>query len=136
METALRILALRDHAERELRDKLIRKGYQKEEVEETIEKLRELRLLDDKEFALKYALERRRKLFGDLKIEFELRNKGVKEEVIAEALKRAEEFLNEKVAAELLLQKRSNYSREKNIRFLSSRGYRWDTIKELVENES
>lgn len=136
METALRILSLRDHAERELRNKLFKKGYKRDEVEEVIEKLRSLGILDDRNFALKYALERRRKLFGDLKIEHELRTKGIKEEVIAEALKKAAEFMSEKTAAEILLRKRRGYPIEKNMRFLFSRGYKWDTIKELVKNES
>ncbi len=131
----MRILALRDHSERELREKLLRKGYSREEVEETVEKLRNMGYLNDRDFALKFAVEKRKKLFGRIKIEYELRRKGIEQAMVEEALKAAEQALSEEEAAKKLLSRRRGYPPEKNARYLLSRGFTWDTIKELVKDE-
>ncbi len=51
LESALRLLAYRPRSERELHDRLIRKGYESAVIEETLGRLRELGYLDDEAFA-------------------------------------------------------------------------------------
>lgn len=68
LETAVRLLAPRDHTEMELRLKLQRKKYETQEVDETIEKLREKGYLNDERITRriieKMVAERRHGLMG------------------------------------------------------------------------
>jgi regulatory protein len=55
MSGALRLLAYRPRSEREVRDALAKRGASERVVDETVMRLRELRLLDDAEFAHTYV---------------------------------------------------------------------------------
>ncbi len=79
---AVRILTLRAHSEKELRDKLLRK-YPPESCDFAIEKCRELGFIDDADFAERYALELyEKKRYGADRIKKELLIKGVDRDVI------------------------------------------------------
>lgn len=72
-DKAVQLLARRSHFRRELELKLSRRGYEPEEVEETLGRLEELRLLDDRETAREMVETRlargplgRRRLAADL----------------------------------------------------------------------
>jgi len=55
MASALRLLAYRQRSEKEVRDSLRRRRVSAEVIDETVARLRELRLLDDAEFARSYV---------------------------------------------------------------------------------
>ena len=70
---ALRLISMRDHSGRQLREKLSERGYSPEEIEEALVFLREKRFLDDLRFGrnlIRYMAERR--YFGAYKIRMEL----------------------------------------------------------------
>ncbi len=80
------LLAIRDHSEKELLQKLRQKGYA-EGAEEALAKLKDYGYLDDARFAARYAAELQRvKHYGKRRIEQELYRKGVSRDVIAETL--------------------------------------------------
>lgn len=85
MARAGKTLARRAHSEVELRAKL--EDLDEGTLDDVIRRLRELKLLDDRDFARTWVEERRRKK-GRLALAAELRAKGVPDEIIDEALER------------------------------------------------
>lgn len=76
-DSAMRMLSLRAHSEYELRQKLMVK-YPEAAVSSAIERLKELKLIDDENFALLYAQELyNRKGFAPKRILLELKNRGI-----------------------------------------------------------
>ena len=75
--SALNSLDYRDHSEKEIRAKLLRK-HDADYVDEAVEKLIELDLVNDERYAENYARELfERKKFGKMRIKSELRAKGI-----------------------------------------------------------
>lgn len=83
---ALDLLARREHSRLELRQKLIQRGYPSERVEPVLEQLAEERLLDENRYAELYACARADKGYGPLRIDRELRERGVPDDAVAAAL--------------------------------------------------
>ncbi len=79
--SALNSLDYRDHSEKEIRAKLLRK-HDADYVEEAIEKLIELDLINDERYAENYARELfEHKRFGRMRIISELRAKGISSDI-------------------------------------------------------
>ena len=79
--SALNSLDYRDHSEKEIRAKLLRK-HDADYVDEAVEKLIELDLVNDERYAENYARELfERKKFGKLRIKSELRAKGISADI-------------------------------------------------------
>ncbi len=88
MGFALKLLGLRSHSRKELEQKLLKKGYSSESIEQAVEKLSSQGVLDDRMFGIELIKSRsRRKPSGKLKIRMELRKKGVPESIIGDLLK-------------------------------------------------
>ncbi len=122
-ESSLRFLSRRQHSEKELKQKLRKKGYSMESIDKEIEELRRLGLLNDREFALQWAASRRRSLYGNVRIRWELRLKGIDEETLEEALKQADAIMGEEEAARQLIEKRKFRDPSRAYRFLIQRGF-------------
>lgn len=79
--SALNSLDYRDHSEKEIRAKLLRK-HDANYVDEAVEKLIELDLVNDERYAENYARELfERKKFGKMRIKSELRAKGISADI-------------------------------------------------------
>ena len=79
--SALNSLDYRDHSEKEIRAKLLRK-HDADYVDEAVEKLIELDLVNDERYAENYARELfERKKFGKMRIKSELRAKGLSPDI-------------------------------------------------------
>ena len=143
-EQALRWLAQRPYAERELARRLSRKGASEEHIEHTLSRCHEWGYLDDAAFA--DALIRSRmvnKGFGPLRVRAELRDRGVAEHLIADALARTKEAGTDPVrVAQRALDKRYGLQdrpldlKEKKRRFdfLARRGFDRETIWRALES--
>ena len=84
--SALNSLDYRDHSEKEIRAKLIRK-HGAEYVDEAVEKLIELDLINDRRYAENYARELfEHKKFGKIRIKSELIAKGIASDIASEAV--------------------------------------------------
>lgn len=84
--SALNSLDYRDHSEREIRTKLLRK-YDADCVEEAVRKLVELDIVNDERYAENYARELyEHKKFGKMRIKSELRAKGIAADIANEAV--------------------------------------------------
>ena len=91
---AAKLLGFCDRSEKEIREKILRKGYSEQECEEAIAFCREYGYINDSRFANHFVHDSVEiKKFGKRRIKQEMRMKGVDEEVIEEAL---ENITNEK----------------------------------------
>lgn len=92
LAAALRLLAYRPRSEKEMRDNLRRRNTPPEVVDETLARLRELRLLDDAEFAKSYVdLRDRSSPRGRRLLAAELKAKGVDRQAIGGPLAEVDE---------------------------------------------
>jgi len=136
-DAALRLLARREHSRRELQAKLQSRAYEPQHIEQALDRLCELDYLSDRRFAAAYVDERVAKGFGALRIEAELRERGIDGAVIAAVLMPYADRWDALLAG-LLQRKFGNAPpvdrREwlKRARFLQSRGFRADSIKRLL----
>jgi len=81
------ILARRDHSEYEVRQKLSRRGFPPEQVDEAVAKLKEYRMLSDENFAAAFvASQLAQRPVGPFFLIHQLRKKGVAAEVIEPAV--------------------------------------------------
>ncbi|PKZ67306.1 RecX family transcriptional regulator [Gordonia terrae] len=86
-DSALRLLGVRARSRQEMRDRLTRKGFEPEVVDEVMARLEQHKLLDDEEFASEWVRSRHLNSGkGRVALRHELRTKGVDESVISEAL--------------------------------------------------
>lgn len=86
-KTAMNMLAMRDHASIELRDKLLKRDFLPEAVDELIAKLQKSSLLDDEEFAHRYVrAHRERRKLSRSALKRELSKKGISPELISGAV--------------------------------------------------
>jgi regulatory protein len=87
VDSASRFLAVRPRSIQEVRDNLIRKRFEDAVIAQAIDKLQALGYLDDQAFAAFWVRERRTfKPLGARALRYELRQKGISESMIREAL--------------------------------------------------
>jgi SOS response regulatory protein OraA/RecX len=128
-KTALNMLAMRDHASDELRKKLLKRDLMPEAVDVLIEKLQNSRLLNDEEFAHRFARAQRenRKLSRSV-LKRELSKKGISPELASDAvadIDGEEELAREVAAKKAASTRRLDYAvRERRILgMLARRGF-------------
>ncbi len=149
LDRALRILAMRDHGEAELRRKLTapvmsKNGLEKvevsqEDLDNVIEWCSENRYLDDERFARQFIASRSRKGYGPARIRQELGQKGLSREICESAMRdcdidwseRAREQAQRKFGEPLPTQ---FAEKVKVQRFLLYRGYLLEDIQEIWRN--
>ena len=138
---ALKFLGYRARSEAEVRTKLIQAGFSPKIIEPTLEKLRSLKLLDDEAFARSFAQARiEDRGYGPLRLERELRRKGVAKALVGRILDETFGKQEGKARAQALLEKRfrgKDLNDAKNLRravgFLQRRGYRDGVIAEVLK---
>ncbi|HUN53763.1 MAG TPA: regulatory protein RecX [Smithella sp.] len=107
-QKAFRLLSMRPHSEKELEKKLREKGFPAVVIKETLEKLYDLKYLNDASFAGQWARNLVvNKLWGNRKIITNLREKGIAAELIDQAILQAREELPEEEAIEFLVKKKA-----------------------------
>jgi len=140
-EKAFRYLAARAHTEKELQAKLRQKGYAEELITTVISELKEAKFLDDVKFASSFARNRIvKKPMGARLLRQELRQKGLKPEIIDKALTEAySSKRQEEIARELVERRKDQYKdldenkQKKRLNdFLLRRGFDWEIVKEVI----
>jgi len=107
-QKAYRLLSLRPHSEKELEKKLREKGFPAVVIKETLEKLHDLKYLNDASFANQWARNLVvNKLWGNKKIVLSLREKGLATELINLSIENAREELPEEDAVKILIKKKA-----------------------------
>ncbi len=107
-QKAYRLLSLRPHSEKELEKKLREKGFPAVVIKEALEKLHDLKYLNDASFAVQWARNLAvNKLWGNRKIIASLREKGVAAELIDAAMEKARQEISEEEAIAFLIKKKA-----------------------------
>ena len=84
---AYRAIGLRSHSVEEMRRKLAQRAAETEFVEQVLQKLIDSRLLDDRQFAVEFARFRaKHRRYGRIRISRDLRQRGVADDLITDAL--------------------------------------------------
>lgn len=135
-------LSRRDHSEYELKKKLRRKFSEasSDEINTVMEKLKELKFQSDERFTESFVRTKFLSKNGPVKIAYELKKKGIKKKAYMEELdfdSSALSFAKSRYASQL--EKWEQYSREEQLKLkekiyrgLAGRGFKYDTIKNTV----
>lgn len=141
---ALNYLSRRPRSEKEVKDNLKKKKASDSQIEQILSTLRQQKFVNDYEFALWWIQQRRQfRPKGQRALEFELRQKGISEEVIKQ-LKHEdtnETSETENALVRLLIQKRigkyegmtKNETFQRLGGFLARRGFDLDIIKACID---
>jgi regulatory protein len=140
LDAALRFLSHRQRSEREVRRRLVEKGHDSDRIDRVVQRLKELDLVDDREFADYWLTERQlHKPRGERALRAELFQKGVPREVVDEALAAGERNelddayrAAEKRAAQLSALDEAGF-RQRLGQFLLRRGFDWETVTPVVD---
>jgi len=142
---ALKFLSYRPRSEKEIRDKLKRKKVSEEIINKIISRLKENNFINDEEF-VKWWIEQRTtfKPRSVRLIKIELKQKGIGQELIEETIGHLPSTIDDLESAKKLIEKRlpryKNLSRDEKFqkiaRFLSSKGFSYDIIKEIFKEIS
>lgn len=150
MERLYGLLGRRQRSEKEIRDDLKQLSFKRkikgdQEISEMVvdklmEKLRRKGLVNDLEFARAWV-ESRSKKKGTVALKSELFQKGIAREVVEEVLSEAQPSSETETAKKLLEKRIGRWKslpeievKQKSLRFLMSRGFDYETSKEVLEN--
>ena len=141
---ALKLLSRRDRSEAELREKLVRFGFSASDIDQTIIRCREYRYLDDRRYALERARSMMRSGHGvGQKILFDLRRRGIAEEIAEQALAAAGGELDTDQLLRDLLERRfpgfifrqaDERERRRVVGFFQRRGFTLDQVFRLMKD--
>ncbi len=138
----LKLLGYRARSEAEIKDKMIKKGYGVNSIEAAVKYLKELKYIDDEEYARQYIKNRvNTKKLGYNRIKSELHQKHVDSEIIEDTIKdifSCEDEYNR--ALELAERKMSTSYKNDDTQaayrklggFLQRKGYSMDTIIKVL----
>ena len=141
VRAALNLISYRPRSVAELRERLLKKGFEGAEVEKTVRELTDAGYLDDEKYAALLAGSRaRNKLWGPAKIAFELKRRGVSPEVVRKTVPRDPETEEATAAGALVKWLKKSGSptsldtpgSARAYRFLKGRGFSQDTIFKAI----
>lgn len=133
-ETALRLLARRDHAFNELRTKLAQRGYPSAEIQTILKQLQQENLLNESRYIVNFIRSRLYKGFGPLKICAELGRHGIDQHRVSQH----EEWQSIDWYENALLVRKKRFGsalpttikeRLRQIRFLLQRGFTQEQVR-------
>jgi len=139
---AFQFLKIRNRSEKEIRTQLLKKKISSEIIDQTIPYLKNSELINDRQFARDWIAMRLQKPMGRRRIFFELKQKGISEEILEEETKVVPREEGEERIVETLARKRleryKNLDETKQKRrvfeYLARRGFEVDTVKKVVEH--
>ena len=136
---ALKFLGYRQRSEKEIIDKIKKKGFEDEFIENTLVYLKSHDLIDDMEFAQSFMKDKiNLNKYGPQKIKYELYRKGISQEIIEKVLDKDEDEYNR--ALELAKKKLPSYKNDdrnavyrKLGGFLQRRGYSYGCVSKILK---
>jgi regulatory protein len=139
-DTAMRLLAMREHSQVELQRKLVQKGFNDLAVAQTLHALIAQNLLSDARFTEAFVLSRRGRGSGPVKIQVELQQRGIDNGLISRYLDFQDPDWLE--LAEQVRQKKYGVARPdeytqkmQQARFLANRGFSHEQIRQVLDAE-
>jgi len=136
---AVRLLSRREHSALEIRDKLLKRDFDSEEIDRVIIELQQGGWLSDERFAEAYIRMRQLKGFGPVRIAMELNERGVKEHIVDDYLHANDDSWRQTLEQQYRKKYKDkpieDYSdKAKRIRFLQYRGFALDVIYQVVKD--
>ncbi|HET6655399.1 MAG TPA: regulatory protein RecX [Gammaproteobacteria bacterium] len=136
-DIAVRLLVRREHSRAELQRKLAQRGCDAAEVDDALGTLERERLLSDDRFAEQFVRSRVERGAGPAKIRADLRQRGVADSIVADALEeyaadwrqRAQEVRRKRFGDALPDEYRE---RARQARFLQARGFTAEQIRQCL----
>ncbi|WP_139904316.1 recombination regulator RecX [Clostridium thermarum] len=138
---ALKYLERSYKTEKELRDKLYKKGYDETTVQGTVAFLKEYNFLNDEKYAEMYIKDKQKRS-GKNKLKYDLIKKGIDEEIIQEFTSKMDAGVEDDTAESLAAKKYQTIIKretdkkkiyEKLLRFLVNKGFSWEIAKKAIE---
>jgi regulatory protein len=139
-DSALRMLAAREHSVQELQRKLIAKRHADGLVSRLLAELQAQDLLSDARFAESYVRSRTGKGFGPMRIRQGLFERGIGDELVEQHLTHCAEHWLELASQALLKRFKAEQVHDRNewnrrARFLAGRGYPADIIYQVLGHD-
>ncbi len=142
-ETALRLLARRDHSREEMRRKLTARGFPPAEVEDILRKLEARKILDDFRYARHLAIAlAQEKILGPERLRQKFFQKGIPAELAQDALAIAEETFPAKERLGLIMERKLKGRRLEELPLtekkklagaLRRKGFPWEDIQATMD---
>lgn len=139
-QKATRLLDYRPRTEKEIRQRLSQKGFSSEEIDLVVERLQKANLVQDQDYA-KMWIENRNEFHprSQRMMRYELRNKGISEQMIDNALAESKEDgelatrAAQRYARKLDPSNRMEF-RKRLSAYLGRRGFSYGTIAPVIQN--
>lgn len=139
---AIYLLSFRDYTEREICEKLIRKGYDESTVNQVVKDLIQKGYIDDDRYAEQWIKNKAKsKGIGTAKIKYELSKKGISYDLIKEKLEDNKDFDELEIAMGVAYKKIKSYKnmgkeriKTKLGRFLERKGFSYYIINKVIDN--
>ena len=141
-QAAFNLLSYRQRSKQELKERLLRKDYSLEVINQVIKVLERLDYLDDYQFAISWIKDRITKGFGPYRIKNQLKEKGISNDIIEKCLK--EEYNSEleyDLAFKLAAKKKKHYldvdeyeRRYKLSQVLKRKGFSFEIINIVLDD--
>ncbi len=136
-----RYCAYQERCTREVEQKLTDWKVPREKIGQVMKKLKEERFIDDERFARLFVRGKFRiNKWGRLRLQYELKGRGLSEKLIREALLEISETDYHKTIRELILKKKSEINpgkslniREKIITFVTGKGFEFDLTLNIIK---
>ena len=129
----------REHSKREIKDKLLKRFDENDQINQVIEKLVSNNLVNNLRFAELYVISRKRKGFGPKKIAYELFTKGISESISQEIIKNEGKWAD---SAKKVFMKKFKNGPSDNLKesikqkiFLQNRGFSFKEIESVFLND-
>ena len=136
---ALDLLSRREHSQKEIKDKLLKRFDESDQINKAIEKLVSSDLVNNYRFAELYVISRKRKGFGPKKIAYELLTKGISESISQEIIDNEGKWADS--AKKVFMKKFKNGPSDdlkesiKQKSFLQNRGFSFKEIESVFLND-
>lgn len=127
LKRALFFLKFRPRSEAEVRAYLAKKGGQVQGINETVDKLKRMKFIDDEEFIRFWLRRRQARPRASWVIRLELKKLGVDRELTDKVL--GDQQQADRQRAQTMADKMRGRDQEKIWAALARRGFDWDTIK-------
>lgn len=139
-----RYLSGRDHASFELKQKVMKKGFDASLIDSVLDEFDQKGLLNDEVFAKKFAADKSEfKRWGPVKIKQALYKKGISKPIAEKVIQNLSKNLaQDQICVDLLRKRKTHFSREedplkrkqKMYRYLGGKGYHGKAISKAIDS--
>ncbi len=134
--TAMDLLSRREHSRSELAQKLRQRDFDNDEIEQALQQLQLENLQSDERYAESYVYQRAQKGFGPLRIQHELAQRGISENLLAQVMSGYSDSWTERMQEQRIKKFGTNIPEDyaekmKQARFLQNRGFSPESVMRL-----